>query len=405
MKISSHEVHKGHNGLRDLGVLCAIQAASSLGHEELVHAIAAEIAPTSENALPTDIQWMPPGEHEIEASQGGKPVKKKVRVNAATAARVQKDFLEIKAAADAGNEDQPYFDLNHDDKEASAHPTEYFWGGDHPQQGGVRAKLQWTGAGEGAVKGKTFRRFSPTFFINAGGDVSLKHPSGALAVNQGGMVNRAAFKQIAPIWSKAASADGDPAEQETKTTEKENNLTMKSLLAVLAKLGLTTSAEVDEATAVTQVTAKHAELTSSATTAQSELTQVKAKLTDTETKLDASQTSFATATVDAAISAGKIPGQDETLKAKWVGLIKADPTNASLLPDPNPALQTLVKAGSAKDGTKSSAAGGGEHAFMVKAKEYEAEKKVSAAFAATTVARQNPALYDEYRATLGLGGN
>lgn len=364
--------------------------------------MAAEVAPNDQNALPDSLQWMPPGEHEIHASSGGKPVKRKLKVDAAQAARVQQDFLAIKAKADGGTEDRPYFDLNHDDREASAHPTEYVWGGDDPVNGGIRAKVEWSGAGELAVRGKTYRRFSPSFFVNAKGEISLIHAaSGEMAVNQGGLVNRAAFKRIQPIWSKDAGAPNDPANQQPN--EQPEASPMKSLLAVLAKLGLTTSPDVDEATAVTQVTAKHGELTSASSTATAELSQVKAKLTDTETKLDAAQTSFATTSVDAAIQAGRIPGQNVEVKAKWVALIKADPTNASLLPEPNEALKVIVAKGATKEAASDLAGGGGEHAFMAKAKEYQTEHKVSAAFAQNKVAHQDPKLYDDYRESLGLG--
>ena len=54
-------------------------------------------------ALPTEIQYMPPGRHRIRASQGGKPVSVEVAVNASPSAVLQ-TFLACKlsAAARAG---------------------------------------------------------------------------------------------------------------------------------------------------------------------------------------------------------------------------------------------------------------------------------------------------------------
>ena len=45
----------------------------------------------ADSALPTDIQYMPPGRHRIRASQGGKPVSVEVAVNEATATNLQLD--------------------------------------------------------------------------------------------------------------------------------------------------------------------------------------------------------------------------------------------------------------------------------------------------------------------------
>jgi phage I-like protein len=382
------------NGYRDLlGRPIPIAASSAaMQSPELVHAIAGEISVDEEGSLPTDIQWAPPGQHTIEASQGGKAVRRIVKVTAETAANVQKDFQEIQSKADAGEEDRVYIDLNHSDEEAAAHVTGFHWGGDHPLNGGVRANVEWTAAGANAVKGKTYRRFSPSFFLDENGSMRLKHQaSGLYAVNSGGLVNRAAFKRIAPIWSKSAEAGGGPEEP---ITTKENDR-MKSLLAVLAKQGLISSADVDEPSAVAQVTAKLSELTTARSSAETEVTQLKAKLQTTEQQRDKALDAHATAVVDAAIAAGRIPGQDDKVKAKWVGLIKADPTNASLLPEPNPALQTIVAKGKPGDGVHQ----GSTHPFMAKVAEYQATHKCSEAFAIEAVAHtaDGNKLYNDYR--------
>jgi phage I-like protein len=355
----------------------------------VVHALAAEVSPNEKDALPNDIQWMPPGEHEITASRAGKPHRLTMRVKPEHAAIVNGKLQQMRTMADAGDGDRPFLDLNHDDREASAHPTEAFWGGDDPKTGGIRMKVNWTGAGESAVRGKNFTRFSPSFYPDKDGNVT------DVPVNMGGLVNRAAFQKIQSVARAKASDDETQPNEQT---------TMKSLLAVLARLGLITSAELDEPSAVAQVTAKHAELLNAKTTAETELTQTKAKLTDTETKLTAAKKAHATATVDAAIQAGRIPGQNEEVKAKWVGLIEADPSNASLLPEPNEALKTLVQAGTKKEAENETGKGGkGKGAFLAKVAEYQTEHKCSEVFAIQKVAAKNPGLYDEYRASLGLG--
>jgi phage I-like protein len=332
---------------------------------------------------------MPPGAHAINAWRGDGPVSLAVNVNAEGAANAQKSFELIMEQVGKGEEDRPYIDLNHNDEEAAGWPAGFTWGGDDPQKGGIRMKLEWSAAGKAAILGKNFRRFSPTFYVDENGIVI------GAPVNMGGLVNRAAFKRIAPIWSKSASAVEDPAKKQT--TEEEP--TMKTLLSFLASQGLLKSADVDEGQAVAQVTASLNERATKASATETELTQTKAKLGDTEKKYTDLVKAHATSVVDAAIQAGRLPGQNDELKAKWVGLIQADPTNASLLPEPSAALQQLVKAKTANDAGKDAGAGA-EHEFLVKAKEYQAEHKVSEAFAFQKVAAKDPALYDSYRESL-----
>lgn len=97
------------------------------------------------------------------------------------------------AVAASGEGDHPYFDFNHDDKEASAHPKAVRWAGDDPRQGGIRAQVDWTGAGKRAVLGRDFRRFSPSFYVDEKGEIT------GIPVNAGGLVNRAAFRRISPV--------------------------------------------------------------------------------------------------------------------------------------------------------------------------------------------------------------
>jgi hypothetical protein len=146
--------------------------------------------------LPDEIQWAPPGRHTIEASRGGKPTKLDVIVNAAGAKRVADAHSKYLSGVESGTEDLPYLDFNHDDQEASAHPTKFYWGGDDPQRGGIRAKIDWTKRGREAVLGKTYRRFSPSFYVDNNNEIS------GAPVNFGGLVNRAAFKRIQPIIAK-----------------------------------------------------------------------------------------------------------------------------------------------------------------------------------------------------------
>jgi hypothetical protein len=157
--------------------------------------------------LPGEIQWAPPGKHTISATQNGKPVTKEVLVNAAGAERVQAFLSKALEDARAGAGDLPYFDLNHDDREASGWPTEFFWGGSDPKSGGIRAKLEWSKAGRDAVANKTYRRFSPAMRLSDSGEIIGSD------TNMGGLVNRAAFKAIQPILAKESAPQNETAAQ------------------------------------------------------------------------------------------------------------------------------------------------------------------------------------------------
>ena len=192
--------------------------------------------------LPADIQYMPPGRHRIRASQGGKPVSVEVAVSASTAAVLQTFLAAKMTAAAESREDRPFFDFNHEDREASAWPTEFYWAGDDPQTGGVRARIEWSDAGKRAVEGRTFRRFSPTFHLDASGHVTGSE------INMGGLVNRAAFKRIAPLF---AAAPGSPGCVGIDTAHEQP--LMQTLISTLRSLSLVEASATEEADLVSQV--------------------------------------------------------------------------------------------------------------------------------------------------------
>jgi phage I-like protein len=148
--------------------------------------------------VPQELQYMPPGTHRINASRAGKPVALDISVDAATADTLNAFLQAQLTKATEGNDDRPFFDFNHEDREAAAWPTEFYWAGDDLKTGGVRAKVDWSGAGQTAVQEKTFRRFSPTFIPDKEGKVISSE------TNMGGLVNRAAFKSIQPLFAKGA---------------------------------------------------------------------------------------------------------------------------------------------------------------------------------------------------------
>ena len=261
--------------------------------------------------LPAEIQWMPPGPHPITGMQGGKPITLTTIGDVTGAERMESLLAELLAKAAAGVEDMPFFDFNHADGEASGHPSGFRWGGDDPVSGGIRATVEWTGPGRIALAGRAYRRFSPSFFVDAEGRVS------GAPINMGGLVNRAAFKTIAPVVSREAGGsqtiDNSMPEQKPISAE-------------------------DLAALQTAIAAKDQEI--------SNLKSQIAKLTeDIAVRAKAAAKSI----VDAAITAGKLAPQATELHAKWIDAIAATPALAETLNAiaPNAALATVITAGSA----------------------------------------------------------
>jgi len=267
-------------------------------------------------ALPTDIQYMPPGRHRIRASQGGKPVSVEVAVSASTADVLQ-TFLAAKLTESAaGREDRPFFDFNHEDREASAWPTEFYWAGEDPKTGGVRARLEWSDAGKQAVEGRTFRRFSPTFHLDASGHVTGSE------INMGGLVNRAAFKRIAPLFA-AAPVDTAPEQPP-----------MQTLISTLRSLGLVEAAATDEADLVSQVSRTVGSL--------------KSEISDLKSSLATQARQRAESFVDTAVRAGRVPAKDADARGFWVDALIRDEAKAVKALDAltiNPVLARLVTDG------------------------------------------------------------
>ena len=355
-----------------------------------------EIGP--DNKLPDNIQWAPPGIHHIKAKQSdGKKVSRPVTVNAKGAEALQAFLTQAKKDVAAGKQDLPFFDFNHNDDDASAHPTEFYWGGDDPKTGGIRAKLEYTAGGSSALLGKRYRRFSPAMALNDAGEIVGSD------INMGGFVNRAAFTRIAPIWAKA---DAEPDDKKPIETTHQ----MKTLLTILAKAGLISSSDLDEASAVSQFQTNHAALLAKSTKVETDLATVQAKNTELTTALKAENDrnvvlakAQATEAINAAVLAKKIEPKNTVLIAKYVEMYQADPEGTKLILDamtPNPAFVTVVHAKAGGGEGNSLATVPGEHPFLTKAKAIATEQKKTESEAAIILAKQDPTLYEEYRDSL-----
>jgi len=239
-------------------------------------------------ATTDDIQWMPPGRHNLQAtSREGKPVEFVLLVDASTAEVVEASRKSYAAEALAGTGDTPYLDFNHEDREASAWVKEFYWAGEDPKKGGVRVKIEWTAAGKAAVEGKTFRRFSPEFRIGIEPESDGMHRVIGAPCLMGGLVNRAAFRSIQDIFARFTGDLG-------LIKPKSNNMD-DEIKALKAQIDTLTKRNSELEVLVADMQAKQAE-------------EIVCK----------------------AIQEGRIPS-DPHVKAKWLDSAKKDPSSLELL--------------------------------------------------------------------------
>lgn len=156
--------------------------------------------------LPDNIQWCPPGNiscRPLLTDKTGTQRRQLLNFQATPdlAQMFNEQLQDLRADAKDGSGDEPYMDFNHEDRERSAEVTELYWGGDDPIKGGIRARVIWSAAGKAAVLGRNYRRFSPQWGL----DKNTLEPI-CIESNLGGLVNRAAITNIAPVIAKGDSA-------------------------------------------------------------------------------------------------------------------------------------------------------------------------------------------------------
>lgn len=336
--------------------------------------------------IPDDIQWMPPGRHTITPFVDGEAKEMEIVVDAALASTVEDQFRRLKASATAGQADLPYLDFGHQDGAAAAHVESLYWGGADPKSGGIRAKVIWTKAGREALEGRSFRRFSPSWF-------SDKETGGFLGIgeNLGGLVNRAAFRTIQPVIARG----GQTSEQPMTEAEKKE----LSQLITAANQPL-----VDRITALE---------TKAASATQPAGQQTDARLGEIDTRLKqieaaTKQTTVAAAKAAVAVHArrGAIPPQDAETIAFWEAQYQADPakTEAVMAKIPaNPVLSGQYTTAGAGAQTTAAAVNTAE-GFVSQVKAKCADGKTNKADALQAVIQTNPEGYKAWRDANGKPG-
>ena len=341
-----------------LAVCTGQYSAKGYESQDIVHAISTLLA---DDELPEEIQYLPPGTHSITATKNGKPAELTLEVDAKTADLLQYSFKRITE----NDKEQIFIDFNHDDGEASGWITGFYWAGADPEGGGVRAKVEWTAAGQEALQGRNFRKFSPTFTLNSKGEIE------GTTLNAGGLVNRPAFKDITPI----VASDGEYQKTDSNMAE---IIEEKKKEEVVSQ---------DDSKKKEEVTAqeKLAEV-------KKENETLKAKIKALEDDKEKEQEVAAQAAVDKATEDGRIPPKDEKVKAKWVSILSSDPSNIlalNALPV-NPAFQRVVQAKRQEDGS----IGTNGEAQMRAAKEYQAKNGSSFEQAWEATRYERPQLFN-----------
>ncbi len=276
-----------------------------MNEDQVLNAFRREFSSTEPKA---EIMWMPGGTHRITCGSSKGLVTKTVTVDKSTAIAAQKSLDGYLTAS----RNRPYLDFNHEMDEASAWVNGFTWR--ETPEPGVYAQVEWSAAGADAIRGRSYRGFSPSFTVDANDPARV---TGA-PLCMGGLVNDPAFKQMAPLWARNAATMEDKDKQTTAAAQ--------GAAANRTADGPVTVEVLDASNALK---AKDRELE----TARAETETLKAKLAE-RSKADAQ------AAVQAAIERGALAPKDTTLHAKWQAAIEADP-NAKAMLDAIPAAAVL----------------------------------------------------------------
>lgn len=265
-----------------------------------------------------------------------------------------------------------YIDKNHEGKEATAWPQEFFWSDASPEGShapGVYCRVELSALGQQMIEGKTLRAFSPSIYsdadlpkkikagqhiaVAAGKRGSAENPArivGVVAPDIGTLTNEPAFHKILPLFARDASA-GDltkpaagAAARETGNTDMKKTdqelLTLRARKAELEQsLPHLKARDMTEAATVAEIQNAEHELNSINATLQAHEMAVKNE--ELSTALLAQRRKDAKEAVAAAVKRGAIPAKNAEIQQDWERRLVEDPSNLVLLQAMNgaPALQ------------------------------------------------------------------
>lgn len=280
-----------------------------------------------------EAMFMPAGTYECTFGVLGRnqAVTRQIKITPASA-RALNDQL---AAVKAKTSHRPYFDFDHESRQASMWPTEFFW---RDQPAGVFYRAEASSAGAEAISGKTYRAFSPVFYPDSKNDPAGIACNPDADLNFGGLVNDPAFKSISPLWAKNAAGapssasteiDMEKTQQELVALQASVKTLEQEIRALTGKAGTDAVAVADLRAAKAELKAVQAEiLAASESEKVISLTAKNKEITDGDT---ARRKKFATDAVGEVVKRGAIKPKDDALIARYTKLIEEDETNVVML--------------------------------------------------------------------------
>ena len=285
------------------------------GRKSICARMSIEVPLPVDGKAPGKFMWMPGGVHTICGACEGKDKTITVQVDRETAVAAQKS-LEAWRAHDSR---RPFFDFDHERKEASAWPESFAWQ-DAPKPG-VYVTAAWSEAGERAVVGRNYRGFSPEFYPDREDGTKLA-PARVVffPLTAGGLTNKQAFQENAPFWASQAEAGFPNGTDGTKGTKGSNEISAETSAATVEKQKKQSMSEENKAA----VAVAAAEV-GAVTAAQNEVIDLRAKLAEADKAIKSQRKKEATSAVQAAVRRGAIPAQNAELQAKWQGWLEEKP--------------------------------------------------------------------------------
>jgi hypothetical protein len=306
---------------------------------ELIAAFAQQVLGNA----PEWIMFAPAGRHNISAKVNGRPSKVTVTVDEAAAKALQSDLEARKATPGS----QPFFDLHHDAREASAYPEEFEWRDD-----GIWARVRWTPAGLAATKADpdngilpSVRYFSPRCAIANGRIVGLMDAASGNAA--GGLVSDPAFTQIALVASLTPTPKIMDKKRLMKMAGYADDLEDVDEMELMSKLeAMCGMSKKLDAGAMPE---KLMKMEAAKASAESERDAIKAELAAAKSELEAARTEAAESFVAELVASGKVPPKSETRKEFLRKSFLADPEGtkayAAELTASNPGSERLTDEG------------------------------------------------------------
>jgi hypothetical protein len=290
---------------------------------------------------PEWIMFAPAGKHSISAKVDGRPSRVTVTVDEAAAVALQSDLEARKATPGS----QPFFDLHHDAREASAYPEEFQW-----REDGIWARVRWTPAGLAATKADpengilpSVRYFSPRCAIAGGRIVGLLEASRGNAA--GGLVSDPAFQKIALVASLTPTPKIMDKKRLMKMAGYADDLEDVDEMELMSKLEAMCGGAKKKDMSAARIT----ELEAAKAFAESDRDAIKAELEAMRTEVEAARTQAADAFVQSLEASGKIPPRSEARKAFLRKSYLADPEGtkayAAELSASNPGSERLTDEG------------------------------------------------------------